>query len=217
MIEIKRKSVIPVYGFAAVWVLYCLIFPLFRTWHLIALACAGALSYIVLSKIFPGTVEHIEIPEEPERTGNEAIDALLSEGERAVSEMRNLFKSIPDECVRKKLDEIIPVTDSIFKKLLIEPGVISQVKRFSDFYLPTTIKLLHTYDRFGKSGTGGENITGTLSQIDSALDKILVSYKKFYDSLFANQALDIETDIEVLETILKRDGLLDESPIRPQL
>ena len=209
MIEIKRKSVIPIYGFAAVWVLYCLIFPLFRTWHLIVLVCSAVLAFIVLSKIFPGTTEYREIPAEPERTGDDKIDALLMEGERAVSEMQKLRQSIPDQCVRSKLDEIIPVTDSIFKKLLIEPSVFSQVRRFSDFYLPTTIKLLHTYDRFGKSGGSGDNITGTLDQIDHALDSILVSYKKFYDSLFASQALDIETDIDVLETLLKRDGLLD--------
>jgi len=209
MIEIKKKSVIPIYGFAAVWVLYCLIFPLFRTWHLIVLVCAAVLAYIVLSKIFPGKIEYIEVPAEPERSGDEKIDALLAEGEKAVAEMRRLHESIPDDCVKKKLDGIIPVTDSIFKKLLMEPNAYGQVKRFADFYLPTTIKLLHTYDRFGKSGGGGENISGTLEQIDKALDSILVSYKKFFDSLFANQALDIETDIEVLETILKRDGLLD--------
>ncbi|MCL2226592.1 MAG: 5-bromo-4-chloroindolyl phosphate hydrolysis family protein [Oscillospiraceae bacterium] len=208
MIEIKRKSVIPIYGVAVLWALYCLIFPLFRTWHLVVLACSGVLAYAVLTLIFPGKVELIEVPEEPERTGDEKIDALLAEGEKAVSEMSRLRESIPDEDVRLKLDEIIPVTDSIFKKLLYEPGVYKQVRRFADYYLPTTIKLLHTYDRFGKSGSGGENIMGTLKQIDSALDAILSSYKKFFDSLFADRALDIETDIDVLETILKRDGLL---------
>ncbi|MCL2365914.1 MAG: 5-bromo-4-chloroindolyl phosphate hydrolysis family protein [Oscillospiraceae bacterium] len=208
MVEIKKKSVIPIYGFGAVWALYCLIFPLFRTWHLIVLVCIAVLAYIVLSRIFLGTVELIEVPVAPERSGDDKIDAMLSEGERAVGEMRTLREAIPGETVRLKLDEIISVTNSIFKKLLIEPNVYPQVKRFADFYLPTTIKLLHTYDRFGKSGSDGVHITGTLEQIDSAFDNILTSYKKFYDSLFANQALDIETDIGVLETILKRDGLL---------
>ena len=209
MVEVKRKSVIPIYAVAVVWVLYCLIFPLFHTWHLLIPAVAGIVTYALFSKIFPAKVEYIEVPVEPERSGDEKIDALLSQGESAVKEMHKLRESIPDECVKKKLDEIIPVTDSIFKKLLVEPNVFSKVKRFSDFYLPTTIKLLHTYDRFGKSGTGGDNISGTLDQIDGALDTIIISYKKFFDSLFESQALDIETDIEVLKTLLKRDGLLD--------
>jgi len=64
MVEIKRKSVIPVYGIAVVWVLYCLVFPLYRTWHFIALACITALTYAVLVKNFPDKTEMIEISEE---------------------------------------------------------------------------------------------------------------------------------------------------------
>ena len=196
------------YGVALIWLLYCILFPLYRTWHFIVLACSAALAYTVLSAIFPGKTEYIEIPQEPERTGDDKADALLAEGERAVAEMRTLHNAIQDEPVKQKLNEIITVTDKIFKNLLGSPGDYRQVKRFADYFLPTTIKLLHTYDRFGRSGAQGENITGTRERIDEALDTILDSYKKFFDSLFADQALDIETDIRVLENMLKNEGLL---------
>ena len=52
MIEIKRKSIVPVYGVAAVWVLYCVVFPLYKTWHFIVLACSAAVVYFILSQIF---------------------------------------------------------------------------------------------------------------------------------------------------------------------
>lgn len=210
MIEKKRKSIVPVYGVAALWILYCAVFPLYKTWHFIVLACCAALAYVILSAIFPGKTERIEIPEAPARTGDDLIDELLAEGEKAVIEMRGLQNSIPVETVRKKLDDIIIVTDKIFKDLLEDPGDYKEVKRFYDYYLPTTIKLLHTYDRFGQSGAQGENITGTMERIDSALDTILDSYTKFFDSLFEDQALDIETDISVLESILRREGLLSD-------
>ena len=207
--EVKKKSVVPVYGVAVVWVLYCLIFNVYKTWHFIVLACVAVLSYIILSAIFRGKTEFIEIPEEPERTGDEKIDILLAEGERAVSEMRRLRELIPGDDLKKKIDDIISVTDKIFRNLLDDPDDYKQVRRFADFYLPKTIKLLHTYDRFGKSGVDGENVTGTLDRIDAALDMILDSYVKFFDSLFENQALDIETDIRVLETMLKREGFTE--------
>ena len=209
MIEKKRKSVIPVYGIAVAWVLYCLFFPLYKTWHFIVVACLAVLVHVVLSMLFPGKVERIEIPVEPERSGDETVDALLAEGEKAVSEMRRLRDSIPGRQIRDKVDEIISVTDKIFKNLLSDPDDYRQVKRFADFYLPTTIKLLHTYDRFDQSGARGDNVSGTLERINSTLDTILESYRKFFDSLFKNQALDIETDIIVLEKMLKSEGLLD--------
>ena len=207
MVEVKKKSIIPIYGVSAVWVLYCLVFPLYKTWHFIVLACVAVLSYAALSAIFPGKTEFVEIPEEPERTGNEKIDALLAEGERAVSEMRRLRDTIAGDDLKKKIDDIITVTDKIFKDLLEDPDDYSLVKRFADYYLPTTIKLLHSYDRFGKSGVQGDNIMGTMGRIETALDAILDSYEKFFDSLFLNQAIDIETDILVLESMLKKEGL----------
>ena len=207
MREIKKKSVIPVFGVAAVWLLYCALFPLYKTWHFILLACAAAAAYFVLSAVFPGKVEYVEAPEEPARTGDELVDALLGEGEKAVAELRGLRAGIADDSVSGKLDDIIAVTDRIFKDLLDDPSDYKQVKRFSDFYLPTTIKLMSAYERFRKTGAQGGNISGTIEKISGSLDMILESYNRFFDSLFENQALDIETDIRVLETILRDGGL----------
>jgi len=209
VIEIKKKSVVPVYGVAAVWALYCLVFPLHRPLHFIALVCVGALSYVVLSAIFPGKTVSIEAPVEPVRTGDEKVDALLTEDRKSLGEMKTLRDAIPNDEVRTKADKLISITDQIFNKLQAEPNVYTQVKRFADFFLPTSVKLLRTYSQFDQSGVAGENITSTMERIDSALDMTLTSYKKFYDSLFENQALDIETDISVLETMFKRDGILE--------
>ena len=206
--EIKKKSVAPIYGFALVWVLYCLLFPLHKTWHFVSLACTSALSFIILSAIFPGKIEFVVIPEDPIRTGDDKIDSLLVEGERAVSEMRRLYKSIPDIDIKSKVENIINVTERIFMNLHDDADDHRLVKRFAEFYLPTTIKLLHTYDRVGDNNLQGENVSGMLERIDTALDTILDSYEKFFDSLFENQALDIETDIIVLENMLKQEGLL---------
>ena len=207
MKEVRKKSVVPLYGMAAVWIIYCLVFPLYRILDFLFLIIAGAAAYTVLSLAFPGKTEYIKEPEKPVETGDTDIDALLREGERAVSEMRAACSRITDAQVVKKVEEIISVTDKIFKNILDDPTDYRQVKRFSEFYLPTTIKLLHAYDRLGKSGVEGENITGTIRRIDEILDTIIDSYKKFFDSLFENQALDIETDIQVLESMMKKEGL----------
>jgi len=208
IVEVKRKSAVPVYGIGLVWVLYSLMFPLLMTWHFILVACVSVFAYFILSKIFPGTIEKIEVPIEPESTGNELIDALLAEGTSAVSEMKRIHDSIPDINMQRKIHELILITEKIFNKLHSEPKAYKQVQRFAGFFLPTSLKLLNTYDRIGISGIDGENISGTMNRIDNALDMTLESYKKFFDSLFENVALDIETDIIVLESMLKNDGLL---------
>jgi hypothetical protein len=204
MKEIRTKSVAPIYGLAGVWLVYCLFFPLYKLWHFAILGILGVGAYALLTLIFPGKTEYVE---EPVTTGNPDIDALLAEGTRAVAEMARLRDSIRNAEVKRKIDDIIKITDQIFKDLLHDPADYRQVKHFADFYLPTTIKLLNAYDRMGSLGSMGSNITGTMERIETILDTTLEGYRKLLDALYANQALDIETDIVVLKNMLKKEGL----------
>ena len=207
MREIRKKSAAPLWGLAAVWALYCLTFPLYKFWHFAVLAALGIAAYAVLSVVFPGKTEYVKEPEKPVKTGDEKIDALMAEGVTAVNEMARLRDSIRRADIKTKIDEIINITDKIFKDLLHDPSDYRQVKHFADFYLPTTMKLLNTYDRMESLGGMGKNITGTMQRIETILDTTLEGYKKQLDALFANQALDIETDIVVLKSMLQKEGL----------
>lgn len=209
MREVKKKSVAPIYGFAAVWLIYCLFFPLYRLWHFIIAICCSVAAHFVLSLIFPGKTIYIEEPKAPVSTGNPEIDALVAEGERASAEMRRLQKSIKDKSIISKIDVIVDISEKIFKDVVHDSADYRQVKRFADYYLPTTIKLLNAYDRMGSLEYEGENITGTMGRIETILDKTIEAYKKQLDALFADQALDIETDITVLENMLRREGFAD--------
>jgi len=202
--EVKKKSPVPIYGFAAVWLVYSLFFPLYRLWHFIILAVISVIAYFVLSKLFPGTVEYIE---EPKTTGVPDHDALLKEGEIAVSEMKRLRDSIADTEIKTKTTRIIELTDKIFQDLLEDPNDYKMIKRFSGYFLPTTIKLLNAYDRMSDIDIDGENINATKQKIAEILDTTITAYEKQYDALFANQALDIETVIIVLDNMLKKEGL----------
>ena len=207
MREKITRSVVPIYALAGTWLLYCLIFPLYRLRHFIILACVSVLVYLLFSKLFPPKVEYIEEPKEPVTTGDEKIDALLREGETAVSEIDRLGASIKDEGIRAKVARISELTDKIFKDILEDPDDYRQIRRFADYFLPTTLKLLNAYDRMSSVGTEGENVSGTMKRIDEVLDTTIKAYEKQLDALFANQALDIDTDITVLESMLKKEGL----------
>ncbi len=138
------------------------------------------------------------------------IDPILEEGNKALSEMGRLYMSIKDPSVRLKINELMRVTDKITQDAIADPSDIPQIKKFMNYYLPTTLKLLNTYDRMSSQGIEGENLDKTMRSIDTMLDDAIAAYKKMLDSLFANQALDIETDIQVMNTMLQREGLTGE-------
>ena len=135
------------------------------------------------------------------------IDPIIQEGNRALSEMGRLYMSIKDPEVRQKINELMRITDKITQDAIADPSDIPQIRKFMNYYLPTTIKLLNAYDRMSSQGIEGENLDKSMKNINEMLDAAIEAYKKRLDSLFEDQAMDIETDIEVMNTMLAREGL----------
>lgn len=209
MKEVKTKSVWPTYAIALTWLIYAMFCPLYKLSHFIV---AGILSFLVnrlAKKIFPDKIEYVEIPEiiPPPASYGAEIDALIKEGQLAKQEMIRLRDSIKNRELAVKINELIIISEKIVGEAIHDPADVPQIKKFLSYYLPTTIKLLNAYDRMSSQGIDGKNISGSMTRIEDMLDTAIVAYKKQLDSLFANQALDIETDIEVMNAMLAREGL----------
>ena len=86
------------------------------------------------------------------------IDPIIQEGNRALSEMGRLYMTIKDPEVRKKINEIMRITDKITQDAIADPSDIPQIRKFMNYYLPTTIKLLNAYDRMEVLEFGAESL-----------------------------------------------------------
>lgn len=135
------------------------------------------------------------------------VDSIISDGNRAMAEMGRLYASIDNPDIKRKINDLMRIADKIVQDAIHDPSDVPQIRKFLDYYLPTTIKLLNAYDRMDDQGIQGENIDKTKKNILEMLDTAIAAFEKQLDSLFANQALDIETDIDVMNTMLKREGL----------
>ncbi len=216
----KNRNVAPIYSFAITWLLLALCLPMYRGILplLITAVISGLIAYLVGSSSAKRALKKQQ-EEEQKKAAEKAkaapvkksygpeIDPIIAEGNRALSEMGRLYMSIKDTEVRKKINEIMRITDKITQDAIADPSDIPQIKKFMNYYLPTTIKLLNAYDRMSAQGIEGENLDKSMKSINEMLDAAIVAYKKRLDSLFENQALDIETDIEVMNTMLAREGL----------
>ena len=218
MTTIKKKTKIRpwvhIYVFAAVWVLWAFAFPMYQLFHFIGVILVSILAAAATCWVFPGKVIEVEVQvPEPEpvpfTSGDPEVDGLIREGELALAEMTRLRQGIRDKDVGAKVDQIIAVSGKIVRNVMEDPEHFRGVRRFLRYYLPTTIKLLHAYDRMDAQGIRGTNISGTMGKIEDILDTMIGAYQKQLDALFAKKALDIETDIEVMEGFLKREGLTD--------
>ena len=215
----RKKNVSPVYTFAGVWLAAACFLPMYRLWALLlTLGLSSFCAYLMgrhaaKKERQRQEAEKAEAAPAPAQTAaplksyGPEIDPILQEGNRALSEMGRIYMSVQDVEVRKKINELMRITDKITQDAIHDPDDIPQIKKFMNYYLPTTIKLLNAYDRMSAQGIEGENLDKSMKSINEMLDQAIEAYKKRLDSLFENQALDIETDIEVMNQMLAREGL----------
>ena len=207
-----KRSVAPIYLAGAVWLIFALFLSLHQVWDY--LLC-GAVSIGVLiagRAVFPDKTYEVpdpkpKEPEKPKTTGNPEIDALVKERDRAVSEMRRLNDAIEDAKLSRQIDHLEAVTRKIIDLVVAEPKKLPQIRKFMSYYLPTTLKILNSYDRMGSAGVDGENISTTKQKIEAMMDTIVTAYDKQLDALYGEEALDISTDITVMEQMLQQEGL----------
>lgn len=216
----KKTRVSPIYSIAAAWLVLSVLFPPYTLARIVAIGLASAAAFFSVrsyneskygeefEEVVEQTQQQAQQPQQPqEKSYGTEVDAIIAEGKIAQKELGRLYASIPDLAVKRKIRDIMEISDKIIRDAKEDPSDVPQIKKFLDYYLPTTIKLLNTYDRMGQQGIEGENITGTMQRIEDMLDTAVASYKKLLDGLFADQAMDIETDISVMNTMLRREGL----------
>lgn len=231
MAKYKKRSVAPIYAIAVVWLLFTLVHPLYRVSDYVSVILLSAVVFIVVKGIRPtveyelpdpvpaeeapadeqteepAEAEEEPAPEEPVSTGDPKLDALIQEKDRAISEMNRLNDAIADETISAQIDQLESTTAKIFDHVIEHPEKQGQIRKFMIYYLPTTLKLLNSYDRMGAAGVSGENIDGTMEKIETMMDTIVASFHKQLDALFRDEAMDIASDISVMETMLAQEGL----------
>ena len=219
----KRKSTAPFYAAAAVWLAYAVIFPLYEPLHYVLAAGAALLAFLVSSALCRSgpagetaqPQERTETAQKPASTGNAELDKMIRDGALAIQEMKRLDENIADPGISADIVRLEQVSAKIFEEVRQHPEKLPQIRRFLDYYLPTTLKLLNAYDRMSGTGVSGENIDTTLAKVEGMMRTIVAAFEKQLDSLYGAEALDISTDITVLENMMAREGLA-EDPLKAE-
>jgi hypothetical protein len=210
MAKVIKRSVAPVYFIGLVFAAFALSGHLYAPVHYALAAVVSLAAFAVARVIFPNKVFEVPDPEpepEPKTTGNAELDALIDERDKALGEMHRLNDSIKDEKISAQIDHLEGTTKKITDYVVANPQKLTQIRRFMNYYLPTTLKLLNAYDRMGAAGVEGANIDGTMGKIEKMMDTVVLAFDKQLDALFGDEALDISSDITVLENMLAREGL----------
>ena len=212
-----RKPVAPFYAVAVLWLVCGLLVPFYKPIHYGIAAVISAVVFFAVQAVCKnggviGAEEAPKTEEKPkeETTGNAELDKMLKDGRMAIAEMKRLDDNIADPGISADIVRLEQVSAKIFEEVKRDPKKLPKIRRFMDYYLPTTLKLLNSYDRMSAAGVSGENIDTTLAKVEGMMRTIVAAFEKQLDSLYGADALDISTDITVLETMMAREGLTEQ-------
>lgn len=149
-----------------------------------------------------GSVEDVvKAPKSAPQTSGE----VESEYAAILRKIRLANDRIEDEVLSAKIDRIEAVTAGIFRVVEREPDKKPRIQTFLNYYLPTTQKLLDSYAEFERVGVEGENLRQAKQRIEATMDKIVEGFEHQLDELYRADAMDVDSDIRVMESMLRRD------------
>ncbi len=138
------------------------------------------------------------------------LKMAIEEGKEYIRRIRQINDDIPGVEISNKLYRLEEICKRIFVHVEKNPDKLADIRKFMSYYLPTTLKLMEQYRQFDMQPVVGENITASKKEIEEMLDDINAAFEKMFDKLFADEAMDVSTDISVLSTMLAQEGLLED-------
>ena len=234
MAEAEKKSASPIVSVGLTWLVCAVAFHLDSATKIFLTAVLSFIVYQITKKKFPAKKVEIIMEAEKESAAKKpekaaAPAAPLTPEERELKDLNeriNLYfieikllnDSIGDEFISGELSEIEKNLKKIQNHLNEKSDApktkkIEQLTQFFDYYMPTTVKILNSYRRIESQELTGENATETKKRVEESLPFVRKSFEKELDNMFSDEMIDITTDIDVLEAVLSKEGLIEKNPI----
>lgn len=185
---------------------FALIFGMGRAGDYLLAAVVGALAFAAGKRLFPDRKVQVEAAP---RSGDAQVDALIAEARAQLAEIRRANDAIAEEALSAQIEDIESTCRRLLDRLEEQPNMLSSLRTFLRYYLPTTLKLLSARAALEGEVSSGEGarlaarIREAMGQVQSALHRQL-------DALNEYRFLDLESEMDALADMLKSDGLTAE-------
>ena len=199
-IAVNKRSNTPYYAAAATFALITLIFiP-----HTIA---GFIVTFLITAAVFFVTrhfAKDVTVYKDRPSLGVPELDEALSSLENASATFARVRPLMAESSPSGAgyLASTKASTDGMISNLTAHPEDLKIVRKFINVYLPMVIKMLINYEEMYHLGTKGDNVISSMNAIEGAMISIDDAFRRQLDAQFANDNLDVATDIEVLDVIM---------------
>ncbi|RGX07975.1 5-bromo-4-chloroindolyl phosphate hydrolysis family protein [Paraclostridium sordellii] len=155
-------------------------------------------------------IDNEKLNEEIENLEKDEIESTIKIGRNYIEQIKNIKNELYKEEIAVKLDKLGNISNQILIQVEKNPNKIQEVNKFINHYLPITIKLINSYKDINNQSVQGENIENAKLEIEKSIDLINSAFENLLDDLYEDVVLDISTDISVLKTLFKQEGLTED-------
>ena len=155
-------------------------------------------------------IDNEKLNEEIENLEKDEIESTIKIGRNYIEQIKNIKNELYKEEIAVKLDKLGNISNQILVQVEKNPNKIQEVNKFINHYLPITIKLINSYKDINNQSVQGENIENAKLEIEKSIDLINSAFENLLDDLYEDVVLDISTDISVLKTLFKQEGLTED-------
>ncbi len=199
-IELTKRSTAPYYVAAIAFAVLSFVFVPYTVWGFLIVGALTAIAFFVTKALAKEVTVYKDRPSSGVPQLDETVNALY-EASETFTKAQPLFFSRSTEASDYLLS-IKASTDGMISNLTAHPEDVKIVRKFINLYLPMVVKMMNNYEEMYKQGNKVGNIDSSMTAIEGSLISIDDAFKRQLDAQFANDNLDVTTDIEVLNAIM---------------
>ena len=145
-----------------------------------------------------------------EKSTDPRVQEVLDRGNAFLVQIRKCNDAIPGEEISGKISRMELIVRRIFERAEAHPEIVPDLKKMMDYYLPMTVKLLNAYADMDAQPVQGQTSESSKREIEATLDTLNLAFEKLLDDLYREAAMDVSSDISVLNTLLAQEGLTED-------
>lgn len=149
-------------------------------------------------------------PEQEQTAYPKEVQEVLDKGNAFLNDIHRCNERIPGEEISEKISRMELIVERIFQRAEAHPEIVPDLKKMMSYYLPMTVKLLNAYADMDAQPVQGQTIQSSKQEIEQTLDTLNLAFEKLLDSVFQETAMDVSSDITVLQTLLAQEGLVED-------
>jgi 5-bromo-4-chloroindolyl phosphate hydrolysis protein len=203
---IKSKSVIPIYSVGFLWIIYAILFPLYRLTDYFIVVVLSLFLYLLTSFAMPSLFARKVVKDT--NTGDVFLDEMLVEALDNLEKIRLVQNNILKESIRKHIESMIDDTQSIIDFVKNNPDKSSNASQFFYYYLPETVKILNSYKELETSGQAEENQSMSILKMEEFIRDLETAYHKIRDNVYEDKAMETSINMDVMKKMLQQDSYL---------